>query len=175
MMRFCDTGHTNNPHTTTDVQFVEQDQVVKADQFYGNDPRRSEQWGLRSVQTNWAWTRTRGSATIKVCIVDTGVDVNHPDIKPNFRSGRGDDDAWWCVHGDEYSTPYVYVLPVLVDHVLLVDHAHPTSPPTPLFKVFKLRGSMGKSTMMPLMRIPMAHIVQALQQQWATMVWGSVA
>jgi subtilisin family serine protease len=43
------------------------------------DPYRSQQWGLDRVRAPEVWTRTLGR-DIVVAIVDTGVDLTHPDL-----------------------------------------------------------------------------------------------
>jgi subtilisin family serine protease len=47
-----------------------------------NDPQFGSQWGLRRIHCPDAWDRTRGSAAITVAVIDTGVDLDHPDLQP---------------------------------------------------------------------------------------------
>ncbi|MEV4310661.1 S8 family serine peptidase [Actinocrispum sp. NPDC049592] len=56
----------------------------KAAKTAGMDPLDDKLWGLTSVRADLARTRTIGDKRVKVGILDTGVDGNHPDIKPNF-------------------------------------------------------------------------------------------
>ena len=51
-----------------------------------NDERSSEQWALRTVGASTAWPVTTG-AGITVAVLDTGVDLDHPDLAPALRSG----------------------------------------------------------------------------------------
>ena len=44
-----------------------------------NDPYRSLQWGLDKVRAEGAWTRATGAGAV-IAIVDTGVDLTHPDL-----------------------------------------------------------------------------------------------
>ena len=46
-----------------------------------NDPYFSSQWGLGKVEAAVAWDTTTGSAGVVIAILDTGVDINHPDLK----------------------------------------------------------------------------------------------
>lgn len=62
-----------------------------------NDPRFGDQWGLTQVGAQCAWATTLGSADVTVAVVDSGVDMQHPDLVDRLRSdGRdfvdGDDD-----------------------------------------------------------------------------------
>ncbi|UQZ87014.1 Thermophilic serine proteinase precursor [Paenibacillus konkukensis] len=45
------------------------------------------QWNLPNIETEQGWTISKGSDQIKVAIVDTGVDINHPDLKDQLISG----------------------------------------------------------------------------------------
>jgi len=44
-----------------------------------NDPGWSDQWHLRTIHADLAWTRSRGAGVI-VAVVDTGVDPNQEDL-----------------------------------------------------------------------------------------------
>lgn len=44
-----------------------------------DDPRSSEQWGLRAVAAPAVWEQSAGASTV-VAVLDTGVDGSHPDL-----------------------------------------------------------------------------------------------
>ncbi|HAN03683.1 MAG: hypothetical protein A2X29_00505 [Elusimicrobia bacterium GWA2_64_40] len=51
------------------------------------DPSEKEiPWGVRRVNAAGAWDLTAGRG-VKVAVVDTGVDYNHPDLAPNYKGG----------------------------------------------------------------------------------------
>lgn len=51
------------------------------DSFFATDPSFGlGQWGLRTAHVDQAWDVVRGSPSIIVAVIDTGVDVNHPDL-----------------------------------------------------------------------------------------------
>ncbi len=45
-----------------------------------NDTHLSSQWGLTNINAAGAWGRTTGDASIVIAVVDTGVDLDHPDL-----------------------------------------------------------------------------------------------
>ena len=51
------------------------------DPLYLNDPLFGlGQWGLRRTQVDAAWDIVRGSPSITVAVIDTGIDATHPDL-----------------------------------------------------------------------------------------------
>lgn len=70
-----------------------------------NDPLFPQQWHLETtgamgtvpdadVDVQGAWPTTRGSSTVTIAVVDTGVELAHPDLVPNLVAGTDvlDDD-----------------------------------------------------------------------------------
>lgn len=50
-----------------------------------NDPYRPQQWGLDRIAAEQAWPRSTGAGAL-VAVVDTGVDLGHPDLGANLVS-----------------------------------------------------------------------------------------
>lgn len=61
------------------------------------DPGRSQQWGLTKIHADQAWTKAKG-AGITIAIVDTGIDLTHPDLKAHIAS-HYDCTSGSCVGG----------------------------------------------------------------------------
>jgi thermitase len=105
------------------VVSVELDPVVRALQDctpdtcrLPNDPRLARQWGLQNdsrtehrstvfvadsdIDAPFAWMRTMGSSATRIAILDTGVDLDHPDLasqivlSANFTKSATSDDLY---------------------------------------------------------------------------------
>jgi subtilisin family serine protease len=73
------------------VQFVEaellpelepvQFRQVASKTSRGGDPLRDQQWGLDNMEVPKVWAAAPNLKTVRVAVVDTGVDLNHPDLK----------------------------------------------------------------------------------------------
>ncbi len=80
------------------VEFAEPDGAVEA-LALPNDPLVVEQWGLATTQAPAAWGFTTG-ATVRVAILDTGIDQDHEDLKVklvanrNFTTSKTVDDKY---------------------------------------------------------------------------------
>lgn len=55
-----------------------------------DDPLFAAQWGLRQIRAPQAWRRSRGAGAV-VAVVDTGVDLAHPDLRDQLVPGV---DLW---------------------------------------------------------------------------------
>jgi len=61
------------------VRLVEADGVAQVADV-PDDPYFNEQWGMTKVQAPQAWDITHGSPDVIIAILDTGIDMNHPDL-----------------------------------------------------------------------------------------------
>ncbi len=52
--------------------------------FQPNDPAMSNQWHIPDISLSSAWDLCKGDTNVTIGIVDTGVDINHPDLKANI-------------------------------------------------------------------------------------------
>ena len=55
-----------------------------------NDPAISAGWGLKMTDSAKAWRISQGSRDIVVCVIDTGADTRHPDLKSNLWTNPGE-------------------------------------------------------------------------------------
>jgi len=83
------------------VEFAEPDYIAHAT-FTPNDPYLGNQWGLDKIQAPDAWDITQGDKTVRIAILDTGIDEDHEDVsskvrrwhKKNFTSSPTIDDLY---------------------------------------------------------------------------------
>jgi thermitase len=68
------------------VETAELDYVVNAN-LTPNDPSYGSQYHLPKIQANLAWDITTGSTSRTIAIVDTGVDLDHPDLAAKIVAG----------------------------------------------------------------------------------------
>jgi len=63
-----------------------------------NDPNYSKQWYLPRIEADSAWTKIKDASDITVAVIDSGVDIDNPDLKNNIWvntkeiAGNGIDD-----------------------------------------------------------------------------------
>jgi thermitase len=86
-----------------DVEFAEPDYLRRHEQtqVVPNDPSYGNQWHLPKIGAPAAWGTTKGSASIVIAIVDSGVDGTHPDLSAKMVSG-------WNVVDNNSNTADVY-------------------------------------------------------------------
>jgi subtilisin family serine protease len=53
-----------------------------------NDPLFPQQWGLRQIKVEAAWARGFTGRGTVIAILDSGVDLAHPDLLPNLLPGK---------------------------------------------------------------------------------------
>ncbi|MCB0377675.1 MAG: S8 family serine peptidase [Bdellovibrionales bacterium] len=62
----------------------------KKESIIMNDPAMHKKWGLAKTDALDAWQLTTGSREIIVAVVDTGIDIEHPDLKNNLWVNPGE-------------------------------------------------------------------------------------
>ncbi len=69
-----------------DVELAEPDYQLTPCSTTPNDEDYVDQWGLSKINAPGAWDITTGSSTVKVGVIDTGIDGTHPDLAGNISS-----------------------------------------------------------------------------------------
>jgi len=74
----------------SDIEYIEPNWIVKATEVVSkpSDSSFSKQWALYNsshpgidVNALSAWAITKGSRDVKIAVIDTGIDYDHPDLK----------------------------------------------------------------------------------------------
>jgi len=85
------------------VLFAEQDFQIQAVEDPNDSYFKDWQWGLKKVQAPAAWDVTQGDPSVLIAVLDSGVDLSHPDLaaklvaSANFTSSPDVTDV--CGHG----------------------------------------------------------------------------
>lgn len=66
-----------------ELEFIEPNYFLETDVEI-NDNYYSKQWDLDIIHMETAWEKELGSRDIKVAVIDTGLDYNHPDLSANY-------------------------------------------------------------------------------------------
>jgi len=64
-------------------RLIEPDFRLQTD-IFPNDPKISSQWAVDFLNMTSAWDKQTGNQSIKVAVVDTGVDYTHPDLSSQY-------------------------------------------------------------------------------------------
>ncbi|MCF8242634.1 MAG: S8 family serine peptidase [Melioribacteraceae bacterium] len=75
-----------------DIEWAEPYYLYETD-FIPNDIRYNEQWWLKNIDAQQAWDVTKGSSSVVIAIVDTGIDWDHPDLAANIWRNPGEIDG----------------------------------------------------------------------------------
>ncbi len=79
----------NDLYLTGYFEVVEPDYIGKMS-FTTNDPQRASQYYLETIRAYDAWNITQGDAAVTIAIVDSGGDLDHPDLAANIYSNTLD-------------------------------------------------------------------------------------
>src|SRR5262249_26831647 len=67
--------------------FVERDFIAKTNTTIPNDPSFGSQWHLSRIQAPGAWDLTTGASNITIGVIDSGVELAHPDLSSKLVPG----------------------------------------------------------------------------------------
>lgn len=65
-------------------------EVINEPSALFNDPAIKQAWGLKKSDAARAWSVTKGSKKVVVAVIDTGIDINHEDLKSNLWKNPGE-------------------------------------------------------------------------------------
>jgi thermitase len=82
------------------VEYAEPNYILHA-VLTPNDPYFSSQWGLTKIGASQAWDVTTGSSDLTIAIVDSGIDLDHPDLSGKIVLGYDYVNEDW-VPDDDY-------------------------------------------------------------------------
>ncbi|MDP2708442.1 MAG: S8 family serine peptidase [bacterium] len=65
------------------VEYAEPDYIYSAS-IIPSDPYFNSQWYLKKIKAAEAWNETRESPSVVIAILDSGVQISHPDLRSNI-------------------------------------------------------------------------------------------
>ena len=77
------------------VSFVERVDRRRRLAFVPNDPMLPKQWYLERIRAFEAWSRIPALVPVRVAIVDSGIDAEHPDLEDSIVEGRSFVNSSW--------------------------------------------------------------------------------
>ena len=84
----------------SDVEYVELNYIAYALDT-PNDPSYVSQWGLPKIDMPNAWQIGEGSSDVVVAVIDTGIDLDHPDLSCTVPDGEPKlTNGWDYANGD---------------------------------------------------------------------------
>jgi subtilisin family serine protease len=72
-----------------DVLYAQPDRVRRP-AMVATDTQFAFEWGLRKISAPTAWDTTTGDPAVTVAVVDSGMDLAHPDLSPNLWHNAGE-------------------------------------------------------------------------------------
>jgi len=84
-----------DPKTNPNVEYAEPNHLCVGLSTTPNDPSFNQQWGLTNIKAPQTWDIQKGSSSVIIAVVDSGVDLNHEDLKNRVIYGHD------YVDGDE--------------------------------------------------------------------------
>ena len=72
----------NNPR----IKFVEKNFIAES-VLVPNDPGYASQWHLPRISAPGAWDISKGSSSVSIAVIDSGVDPTHPDLAAKLTPG----------------------------------------------------------------------------------------
>ncbi len=82
------------------VEYAEPNYIIHA-VLAPNDPSFPSQWGLAKIRAPQAWDVTTGNSDLTIAIVDSGIDLDHPDLNGKIILGYDYVNEDW-IPDDDY-------------------------------------------------------------------------
>ncbi|GBR76517.1 putative peptidase [Candidatus Termititenax persephonae] len=81
------------------VEHAEPVYIAELEELTPNDPYFREQYYLPQIHAPEGWSLWTGSSSVKIAVIDTGVQTNHPDLHGKILPG------WDCLNNNSNANP----------------------------------------------------------------------
>jgi subtilisin family serine protease len=81
------------------VAYAEPVYICRPEEIQPNDPFYAQQYYLRQISVPAGWELFTGSAAVKIAVIDSGVQLDHPDLREKILAG------WDCLDEDSDPSP----------------------------------------------------------------------
>lgn len=71
------------------IEYVQKAETYQIN-FTPNDSLLSQQWALNKIQAFDAWNKTQGTDSVRIGVIDTGIDYLHPDLQNKIWQNPGE-------------------------------------------------------------------------------------
>jgi len=71
-----------------EVEYAEGNYAAELDEFVPNDSKYGDQSNMTTIRADEAWVVAKGSSSITIAVIDTGVDYDHEDLTGKVIKGK---------------------------------------------------------------------------------------
>jgi thermitase len=85
--KFDDMQSLANTQQDFGVRYIQKHpENLRLDTWIPDDPLLGNQWYIDKIKAKEAWFYQKGSSSVKVAVLDSGVDIDHPDLEDNIET-----------------------------------------------------------------------------------------
>jgi len=105
-----------------EVKYIEPNyKVYLSSEVIPDDAEYSSQWNLKMMDLNYAWNYEKGDSRVRVAVIDTGIDTDHPDLSAkldleNALDFSGVEVTGTVEDGDGHGTHVAGIISALTDN-----------------------------------------------------------
>jgi subtilisin family serine protease len=99
-----DTSSPRALTSTPGVAWVERMRRSRRLSFVPNDPLATRQWYLKGIRAFEAWTQFPSLSDVRVAVLDSGIDADHPELEKQIAAGASFVPSSWQIDTNGHGT-----------------------------------------------------------------------